>query len=688
MILPSSFPRLLKKNIRFSPWALFVPFCVSNALLSYIPLPLSFKFWIGTLGILVPLLAGFWGASEERKTSRRVSRAGAIPFSPAPLGNSSPSVWLWVLFLLVLIWTHFDQLTSVPYWPIGDEGGFSMTALDLQRHWSWKLLLGPNQWEPLFAWMLSLFFRVVPPSLTALRLFPDLLSLFAVFCAYWAFRSIGNRWFAFACAWAMALNFWSFTYSRWCVREGLLLPWELMAFGLAVRVCRWDKPIFIWVALLAAVLGSGFYVFTSWPQVALLTAVAVLMQMKWSRREWKKTLFLGCGFLLAAVLAAPMVGARLADGGVSHIRDVFDPSSFLPQAARYAASLFWYGFQSAPWGPSWGGFFNPVLGALFFLGVLQWARRVSPLGPAFLFLTFFFFIAPVALTSSFSPYRVTALLPLCVFLIAAGLNALLEGLSPPKAQALFLLMWIPSLALDFHHYVGSYSQVAGTREYAKAYGILEDQWKKTGPLVFLDDFNTDYDDKTLEVVCYPFDAVRHSDPDSRPASWAALVADVHYAPYLTRRFPGLQWSALQTVPAPTLRPKPLGLFLIPTHQIPRPLLDRWQEVNGLYRDVDWAVKNKSRNELWASPLVSSDALSGLSKGDRFLTALYWEKAGFFKFLDGYFLQATDAYRRAIQEGVPAAHLYYDLGVCLQIQNKPAEAKENFAKAAALAEGKD
>ena len=79
------------------------------------------------------------------------------------------------------------------------------------------------------------------------------------------------------------------------------------------------------------------------------------------------------------------------------------------------------------------------------------------------------------------------------------------------------------------------------------------------------------------------------------------------------------------------------------------------------------------------PLPNNDLLK-----DPFLTAVYWEKCAFYKFLDHDFQSAADAYQKAIQQGFPAAHLYYDRGFCLHLAGKTLESKKAFEQSQKIA----
>ena len=193
--------------------------------------------------------------------------------------------------------------------------------------------------------------------------------------------------------------------------------------------------------------------------------------------------------------------------------------------------------------------------------------------------------------------------------------------------------------------------------------------------------------RILDLTDYPFNASENSSLEKSNPSWTCVIANVFYAPYFTKTFPGLRWQVLKTDRTGPWDPKPFALFILPTSQIPTSMLEGWKKADNLYRELDFEIKNKSPIRRWASFMEADPSLCGQFSKDPFLTAVYWEKMGFYKYLDGWFIQATQDYRNAIQLGIPAAHLYYDLGVCLKIQNRSAESQKCFEKATALSEGK-
>ena len=663
-------------------WAYFALFLVSNSFLAYVSLPLICKMCIGIVGILLPFLIASWSIYEKRRLESSGFRLFNFSFSRMNADDPAPPLWIWLFFLSFLFFTRFYKLSTLPIWPIGDEGTFSVMAMELQEKWSWNLLLGENQWEPLFTWLLALFFKVARPSLMACRLFPDLLSLVSIPVYYWAIRPFGAR-FSFITAWVSAFNFWSFTYSRMCVREGLLIPWEFLALGFLIRIMLSKNHILQYIFGLGLVLGSGFYVFTSWPLVVLVfggMAVGKILQIHPEKNRWFKTVLL---FILTTTLALPMVLARFSGKGFLHTQNVYQTEYFLPQFFRYLASLFWYGFHSAPWGPDWGGFLNPILGSFLLVGFMEIAHKAHIFLVALISTCFFLFLLPGALTSSFSPYRISSLLPLAVLLMAFGLKQLLKESPPSFYWITFFFLWIPSFFLDTHQYLGTYSMACRSPTYLNAYRVLENQSRQGDPIYVFSEFNMDYDDKTLNVACYPFDALQNPSLSQSRPKILALLLKIDYEGYLKKRFPEIRYEVLPST-GDQKETAQLGLFLIPCEELGDATLETWIKADRVCREINFSIKNKDPGAPWLEfadrLLVSKETF----KGDPLLETLFWEKVAFLKFLSSHYYEARDAYQECLAQGVPVAHLYVNYAFCCRLMGENTKAKAALQKSRELA----
>ncbi len=286
-------------------------------------------------------------------------------FSPAS-GDPVP-LWLFSLFLFLLLGTRFYKLTTLPFWPIGDEGMLANLAMGLSKHWDWSPLVAEVRVEALAAWLLAVFMRVVPPFPSGHPpsfppLFPWRRPELPIGRAGNIFPGVG----LFVFCWLMALSFWELTLARFCVHTILTALFQCLCFGWLGIFMKSGEGRARWKALfmLSFCAGLGFYTFTNWAVVWLsigLLLFAWLLDQK--APSWNSGFF----FLgISLLLALPWMEARLAPGGMNHIHGSFGGlSSWGGYPRLYLRGIFWDGSASFPFGPVWGGFLNPVFGRLW-----------------------------------------------------------------------------------------------------------------------------------------------------------------------------------------------------------------------------------------------------------------------------------------------------------------------------------
>src|ERR1700722_11459763 len=162
----------MNRQLSFNPWVWFSVFLAANLLISYFPLSLTAKIWIGLGGIFLPFLLAFWLHFEKK-----IKNQGSYPASDSSgFFESKDGIYppLLFFFLFGLGFTRFYGLTSLPFWRIGDEGIDGILAIHQSQTWSWRLLWGQDFHEPLHVWSLGLFFKLFTPSFFSLRIFTAL----------------------------------------------------------------------------------------------------------------------------------------------------------------------------------------------------------------------------------------------------------------------------------------------------------------------------------------------------------------------------------------------------------------------------------------------------------------------------------------------------------------------------------
>ncbi len=664
--LPSS-------QIPFRPWIYFGLFLAANALLSYVPLSLSSKSFIGVLGIFLPFLLSLWSVLEKR------FRTGP-DFSPfESREDKDPPKALWFLLGALLLFTRFFRLTSVPFWPIIDEGSFGTLATGIMDRFDGTLLWTEGRIEPFFIWSLGYFFRLVKPSLFALRLYPTLFTVGTAFLAYGAARRYFSRSFSFLFVWLLAFSFWEFSLMRFCTPEDLIPFFEFLALGLLGGYLKSKDPTvrWVWIGGLALVNVGGCYSYVNWMVVWFFISLVLIFDVFGSKGKGKGPFVLFQSISLALLL--PLILARFSPGGFSYIQSCWAGSSLIHSLFLYGKGLFWDSAPSYPFSPNWGGMLDPITSSLVLLGVLYSLERFEKIGLVLWGAGWAVSLLPGLLTNYMELHRVTPSLPFWILSATLGAQSLLR-LVPQKVRwGTMLILGLSILAVNFYDFIGPYSDSTRSSalrqwrsvQYADAYGALIELNRQTGPLYVFSEFNTDYANKTLNIACYPFDVLQDPRLSKSAVQWAALILNQNYAPFLIREYPGLKYRALKRDKAKPEDPPPFGLFLIPVSQIPKERLAQWIKADALCRQVDRRVHNRNINESWGIYSEMFSPATASAPEDRFLNAVLLEKFAFFKFLANDFPAAAKAYRTAIEKGFAAAHLYYDLGVSLKFSGDKA-----------------
>ncbi len=666
---------LLKKHPHFNPWPYFCLFLASNVLLSYFSLPPQAILWIGWMGLFLPFLLGIFFGIRTRK------------LKDVPETTFEKTIHLfpffWILFFVFFVFSRFYRLSSIPFWPLTDEGIFSFLAIGLMKKWSTTLLWAQGQMEPLLLWLLALFYRWVGVSLLTQRFFTVLISIAIGGSAYAAAKRVFEPFLAFVFCWFVTLSFWEIGFSRQCTPNDLIPLFQLIAFillGILMKTQR-NSNSWFWTVVLGIWCGFGFYSYTNWIVAWLFFAMVIFSYPDRIKRSQ--------GFLfivLSLALSLPLVLARFAPGATQHLQENVISSSFFSSFFSYLRGFFLNGKDSYPLGPIWGGYFDAVTGTLVLNGILYSARCLDRKVFFLLVSGTFLSLFPGILSNGLELQRATPVFIFFMLFASFGLRDLFTNISFPLRKWAFLGLLLTPTLLNFYHFFNLYDDIRlcgnlnqqwRNFQYYDAYRILKAFSKPEGSLNLFTEFNTDYVNRTLDVACYPFDAIHNPSLRNPNPSWTALITNAHYAPYFEKRFPGVRWKILDTDKRRPEDPKPFAVFLIPTAQIPPPMLEAWKSADRVYGDAQFEVMNKRQNERWASFLESRPTLPDSFPADRFLTAVYWEKLAFFKVLDGHFVQATQAFKNAIHLGIPAAQLYYNLGLCLQFQKRDEESKKSF-----------
>jgi hypothetical protein len=329
--------------------------------------------------------------------------------------------------------------------------------------------------------------------------------------------------------------------------------------------------------------------------------------------------------------------------------------------------VFWNGLSSFPFGPLWGGYFNPLDDALIFLGALEIARRKGGKALAAVFFFLLLGMAPGGFSRNSELHRVLPALALLCWIAAGGLQSLLGNLKSRKIIGVGALVLL-SAAFDFFHFAYRYcdpnfappGKQWRSVEYDNAYEALNHLRQRNGPMDIFTEWNPDYDDKTLNVAVYPFNALDNPQIPRSQVGWVSFLIDVDYTPFLKKTFPEVQAYWLNPDLPPNDSHRLLGLFLIPAREIPPAVLAQWIDVHQACEQISFSIKNKDFSGNWTAYEKPFASLAAGEKDDRFLTALLWERASAFPLMDGNFLAAAADFQKAVQKGYPVPHLLHNL----------------------------
>ncbi len=669
-------PQLPRRSISLPPRFLFWIFFGSNLLLSYFSLSPVPKLWIAVLGLLTPFSLACWTLRKTSATSEpdgfQFLRDEFLPESWLKLG---------VAFISLSLFLRFWHLTTLSVWPLEDEGGFSLFT---QR----ALEGGPFLWFynygavlPLLLCGLGIFYKLFGISLQILWLYPAFLSSLALFFYGWATRRLFSRSFSFLFMLSLGLSYWPLFIGRILTVGNLFVLWEGVSLAAFAFFATQKAGISrIWGAMVVGLaVGTGFYISLLWAIVTFCLVVTMtLVCFKKNPKETSSyTAFLGTTGLISLPIAWHL--AHSMNTGFIKGLWSFNGRSYVfifQDFSTYVSVLFWGKTPSYYFcfNPYWGGFLNPLLTSLVFLGFLElWRYKANHWTRYFVLFSLVLWI-PQILTRGEEYMRVVQIIPLLLFLIALGFHSFFRDLSMRKlmAGALALAFVFISTGLDCYHLFGAYHQwwdpsnVAAyntkSLERLRAFQLFDQTQRRWGPGLILCDLMDNVNDQTLELATWKFNALANPSALIPRIPWVGLVCNVHYRNYLSHLLPHAQWTWL----ASDVFRENGGLMagIIPVEAGQLPILRRWVAAQKAMHIFSWDVLEN------AMPLARSlspqlEQLYPLFKGDRFLESCYWEKQAQCAFMAKQYPEMIKPLQKALLLGIPEAHLYNRLGVvCL------------------------
>ncbi len=670
----------------FHPWIYFFIFLTANTLLSYFTFSTETNLWIGFLGLALPFGLAWW--------TNRSSGDSHTPLYQIEFFKKIP-IWVWLLIGAAAIFFRFYKLTTLSAWPTFDEGMFGFTAIQMNQKGVDRLFYMFSDIPVFYPWFLSLVFKLFGPSLFNFCFWPAVFSTLGVPLVYLAARQYFSKSFSFFCLLLAALAFWPCYSGRFCENEVLIFPWEALVFLWLGKCAQSSSPKGDrFAALLGLSLGLAFYaVYLHWMSVTLI--VVFTMIFLFGKERPSRLIWFALGLALPVI---PFVILSVQTGGVNYLHS----QSILTMAEPWIKKiqwawntphvLFWGAvYEEVCYRPVWGGLINPLLGALFGVGLLEILKNLKNSLYLWLLISFFIFLLPGALSLGFEFFRIIPILVVLIPVIGLGWARLTQAFSLRWSTVILLALMIPSLLLDAYQLLGVYPRLWDNPSYwlkevksinnYRAYQILKSKSLSDGPGFVFADFIPSLDDQTLNLADYSFNAVNNSRLDGEKAKWAAVMINVNYQPFLAKRFGKgtIYWLSKD------LNAADGGwmLWIIDINETNRPVFRQWQKASQSLNDylTDYFQgTSPAGNRVIPKVLDTLNQIGPQFAGDPFLESCYAEKKADLLYKTQGAAASSQYLIQALPQGYPAAHLFYRLGTLQLLQHQEAEARRTFQKA--------
>jgi len=659
--------RVKRTPLVFKPWPIFLCFLFGNTALAYTAWSIHLKLFVGLFFILLPALVAWRLLSDENN---------AAPPEPALLPD--PPLALYLTLGALLLFTQFFRLDQNPFWPLMDCAREVYYGLRLSQAWDGRMLFGEIQDQPLFFWLIAALLKVFPPTLTTFRALPAFLFVLTVVAAYWAARRLLPRGPSLAAAAFFAFSFAPYTISRTQQRTNLALLLECLVLGCLILYFRMDPKSRATPLLLGIALGAGMYTYTSFGALALWASTLLLFDAL-RRKVFGPMLWVG---FVSFLIFLPLLMAYLAPHGHDYYKGHFDISQ---AGIPFLIGLFWNGLSSVPYGGNWGGWLNPLMTSLIFMGLFWLYQERAKGWVRSLFYAFAVLFLPAAMTADVEMLRLLTLLPLGALCAMLGIVTLVASFRPSRRWVILLCFLSISAGLDAYHYLGPYQKVdhlpVDKRSWRKtafrdAFLLMRERAAQEGPGLIFHSFLTDYPDRSLEVYTYSFNALQNHRLDPSRARWAAVVCDPNLLPFLMKRFPAGRWVHLGDSSGQ------YTFGVLPTGSFQGAELRRWIDTHTAIVELDRAALYKPPAETWeilGPPLREAQARLG---GDPFLETVYAEIAAQYHSIHRSLPRTLNALEVGLQKGYPSAKLLNEKGCVLFLSGQTDQARICFQSACA------
>lgn len=613
-----------KITLHFDPFIYFSVFLLANILLDYAPLPLTLKLWVLFFGILAPLGIGIFHACSQ------------LP-SPAPLGHEEvlpPSPrWIWLSLLLLAVSLRLTNLGAAWSWPYGDQSLTGMVALELTHQWSWALFQTFGQIPTLYSWMVYALLHSTHLPFFSLYFPNALFSILTVGMGWLAARQYFSKSFSLILLLLLSFSAVTLRIDQLAYPTTPAMFWQLAVFYVLGRFLKAEKSFSLtWTCALGALCGCGPYTGTKWP-ILFLFAGGVLFLAKKENRVLRGLLFTASsGLFLLPFLVSFL--HHPADGHILKLAVWRHFSSWGTQCS------IWAGYFQVLLGPGTGdpftpsslGFSNCLLVSFFYLGVIDFFRRIRR--PFILAILFGFSISllPGLLTTNVEGFRILSALPFFLVITISGIRAFLDKFLLPKRIPIFILLLTLSALFNidgffqihqrlFHH-PGPWMKT----EQQIGYSILRPIAKSQGPGYIFWGWAPEVRDFSLAYATNPFNAAWNPQlKSSAVPRWTALLTESHYLPWLRERFPHSQWFQVK-IPGKVWSPASIGI--IPNEPDSTKNMAGWLSFNDQIQNWDLEIMNQSNGVSRHEILLKMLRFYPSVPLDPYLQSCFFEKLAF------------------------------------------------------------
>jgi len=677
-------------DLSYDPWFYFFIFLAANILLSYFPLSLVTRLWIFLMGLALPL---FFAVK-----SLPIVTPGEKPgYLVDPLPKGSIPGWVWGIGLVAALFLRFGRLGDPAWWPGGDDSLMAMYSLDLLQHWKWRFFETLGQDPSTLSYFGWLVLRLTHSPILAVQFPPAAVSALTLVFGYVASRQFFPRTLSLIFSGLLAFNYWALSISIPFL-PGILMPlWECLVLACLGRFLNSTVPAQrrFWSSLLGFTLGLGPFTFFSWP-VLVLWVLGMMAIHFWKGSNPKGTdlSFFILGFFLSM---APFLRATLEQGYGGYLSDASAWKNFSSWMAQvriisdYVGVLFWGGWGT--WAPVQGGFLNALLGAFFFLGIIELFRFPKKALPLFLGLAFLLFLLPGFLSKDVETHRILLVLPLLLVIAAMGIQSLLLRTTPGKRTAILFSILLLTSALDVSRLFPSWDSffnrsVARTsNERLKCYGLMESLSRQEGPGLIFSEMIPNTQDYSLFYASSAFSAAEDPGLAPSPIKWAAIFTESHYAPLLAKRFPNSQWFSLPTGTIGVNSRHILGL--IPPPSFESSLFQGWEAFYQALQRVNFQLIDSPAGRSHGPILKDLLELYPSVPTDPFLQSCFFEKLTFVYSWEKTFHpedswtdwdRFSGTFRHSFEKGYQDTVLCEKFGRLLLTEGKVEEARGMFKRA--------